>query len=150
MFGSAHNVSLRLAHTYVPVARFEGVRFSGVSGFGSRSVSGNRLPYSAEHVVSLGMGYAHPAGVELLAEVAHTGAQFADDLNTVAPTPDGQRGVIPASAVWNTTLNYRMRVATIFVSAKNVFDRTFIVDRSRGILPSSPRLVHAGLTVRFQ
>jgi Fe(3+) dicitrate transport protein len=32
---------------------------------------------------------------------------------------------------------------------KNLLDDVFIVDRTRGILPASPRLVQAGLTVRF-
>jgi Fe(3+) dicitrate transport protein len=35
------------------------------------------------------------------------------------------------------------------VTIKNLLDRTFIVDRVRGLLPSSPRLVQAGLKFRF-
>jgi Fe(3+) dicitrate transport protein len=32
---------------------------------------------------------------------------------------------------------------------KNLFDRLFIADRARGILPGLPRLVHGGIKIRF-
>ena len=35
-----------------------------------------------------------------------TGDQFTDDLNTVNPTADGQRGLIPAYTSWNAAANY--------------------------------------------
>ncbi|MDQ3180556.1 MAG: hypothetical protein M3Q33_08550, partial [Acidobacteriota bacterium] len=56
------------------------------------------------------------------------------------------RGAIGAQTYWNTTANYRVErwKSTFFVTAKNIFDKTFIVDRSRGILPSSPRLLQIG------
>ena len=64
---------------------------------------------------------------------------------------NGQRGLIPSYTVWNATVNYHVEQlkTTFFMTVKNVFDRTYIVDRSRGILPSSPRLVQAGLKFRF-
>jgi Fe(3+) dicitrate transport protein len=38
---------------------------------------------------------------------------------------------------------------TFFVTVKNVFDRLYIADRSRGILPGQPRLLQSGLKVNF-
>jgi Fe(3+) dicitrate transport protein len=35
--------------------------------------------------------------------------------------------------------------STFFVTVKNLMDETFIVDRARGILPNSPRLLQSGL-----
>jgi Fe(3+) dicitrate transport protein len=35
----------------------------------------------------------------------------------------------------------------VIVAVKNLFDRTVIVDRSRGILPNAPRLVQGGARV---
>jgi Fe(3+) dicitrate transport protein len=86
-----------------------------------------------------------------MVEAVHVSDQFADDLNTREPSADGQRGLIPASVVWNATVAYawKPRHATVFVAVKNVADATFIVDRSRGILPGSPRLIHAGLKLAF-
>jgi Fe(3+) dicitrate transport protein len=146
---SVHNVHLRAAWTYVPTARFTGVRFSNVGGFGGVSVSGNRLPYAPEHLLTAGAGYTHPSGLDVFVEAVHTSRQFGDDLNTVVPTPDGQRGLVPAYTVWNLAVNYDFGRASLYVSVKNLFDDVFIVDRSRGILPGMPRLVHSGVRVRF-
>ncbi|MGH9257427.1 MAG: TonB-dependent receptor domain-containing protein [Vicinamibacterales bacterium] len=146
--GSTHDAYLRLAYTYLPVAEFTGTRFSNISGFGGVSVSRNRLPYAPEQVAAIGVGYARGT-IDVLLEAVRTSDQFADDLNTVAPTQDGQRGPIPGYTVWNTAVNYTVARATLFLTMKNLFDELFIVDRTRGILPGSPRLVQAGVRLAF-
>ncbi len=146
---TAHDVWFRAAVTWLPTAEFEGTRTSGVSGFGNVSVSGNRLPYAPETLLTASVGYRHPAGFGASLEAVRTGEQYGDDLNTVAPTADGQRGLIPAYTLWNATVDLdvpRWRT-TFFVTVKNLFDETAIVDRSRGILPTIPRLVQAGFKV---
>jgi Fe(3+) dicitrate transport protein len=148
IIGSSHDAYLRLAYTYLPVAEFSGTRFSNIPGFGMVSVSGNRLPYAPEQVVSIGAGYAR-GPIDLLLEAVRTSDQFGDDLNTVAPTPDGQRGLLPGYTVWNTAMNYMVARATLFLTVKNLQDELFIVDRTRGILPGSPRLVQAGVKFAF-
>jgi len=149
--GSAHDVFLRLAWTWVPVAEFRGERFSGVSGFGGVRVTGNRLPYAPEQLVTAGIGYRHPSGLEGVLEGVHIGEQFADDLNSRAPSPDGQRGLLPGHTLWNATVSWEVDAirSALFLTVKNLFDRTVIVDRSRGLLPGNPRLVQAGVKVRL-
>jgi Fe(3+) dicitrate transport protein len=97
------------------------------------------------------LGYSHSNGFDGYIENVYVGRQFADDLNTINPIANGQRGAIPSQTYWNATVNYRLEQwkTTFFVTAKNLFDRTFIVDRSRGILPSSPRLIQAGVHIKF-
>ncbi|HYG78976.1 MAG TPA: TonB-dependent receptor [Pyrinomonadaceae bacterium] len=148
---SEHNFYLRTAYTFLPVAEFTGTRFSNVGGFANVSITGNRLPYAPEHLLNANLGYSNPSGVDAFLEAVYVGRQFGDDLNTVTPTPDGQRGLIPSFTIWNATGNYRVESmrTTFFVTVKNVFDRTYIADRSRGILPSSPRLLQAGFKWRF-
>lgn len=145
--GSRHNPYLSLAWTWLPVARFEGVRLSSVPGFAAVSVSGNRLPYAPEASLNAVLGYTHTGGFEALVEAVHVGEQFGDDLNTIESSADGQRGRLPAHTVWNAAVNYRIERlrSTLFVAVKNVLDRTFLVDRARGMVPGSPRLVHIGL-----
>jgi Fe(3+) dicitrate transport protein len=111
-------------------------------------VSGNRLPYAPRQVAVVGVGYTYNT-IDLLLEAVRTTDQFGDDLNTVDPTPDGQRGVIPGYTVWNTAVNYTVARATLFLAVKNLADELFIVDRTRGILPGSPRLVQAGVRLAF-
>jgi Fe(3+) dicitrate transport protein len=147
---SAHNFYARSAYTWVPIARFEGVRFSSVAAFRTTSVTGNRLPYAPEHMLTAGVGYTHTSGFDVNTEAVLISDQFGDDLNTIEPTADGQRGLLPGYAIWNAAANYSVsRSATVFATVKNLFDRTVIVDRSRGIIPSMPRLFQVGVKVRF-
>jgi Fe(3+) dicitrate transport protein len=107
------------------------------------------LPYAPKQLLTLGIGYVHASGLDVLLEAVRASDQFGDDLNTLIPTPDGQRGLIPGYTVWNTTVNYALKQATVFLTVKNLLDDVFIVDRARGILPGSPRLVQSGIKVRF-
>jgi Fe(3+) dicitrate transport protein len=147
---SAHGAYTRLALTWLPVARFTGRRFSGVTGFGSVSVAGNRLPYAPETTAMIAFGYRHRSGFDAQIEAQHVSDQFSDDLNTIAGTPDGQRGLIPAYTYWNAAATWRVpHGGSIFLTVKNLADQTFIVDRARGILPGHPRLVQIGTSWRF-
>ena len=148
---SAHHAYVRAAFTWLPVARFTGVRTSNVSGFAAVSVSGNRLPYAPTRTLTTTVGYAHQGGLDLLLEAQHVGEQFADDLNTLAVTADGQRGLLPAMTLWNASVSYRLRrlPVTLFGTVKNLSDLTAVVDRTRGILPTSPRLLQFGARVGF-
>jgi Fe(3+) dicitrate transport protein len=149
--GTSHGVYAGAAVTWLPVARFEGLRTSGVSGFTTVSVSGNRLPYAPEVSHTLTLGYRHASGFDVNVESQHVGPQFGDDLNTVAPTADGQRGRIDAYTYWNMTASTPIlrTPGRLFVAVKNLTDRTFIIDRVRGILPGHPRLIHLGTSWRF-
>ena len=103
-------------------------------------VSGNRLPYAPMTTASITTGYRHALGLEVQLETQHVAAQFADDLNTVAGSPDGQRGLIAAHTYLNLAVSWRAprHGASVFLAVKNLDDRLFMVDRSRGILPESP------------
>jgi Fe(3+) dicitrate transport protein len=150
-FKTAHNLYFRAAYTLLSDAHFTGTRFSSVSGFSNTSVSGNRLPYAPKTLFNASLGYSHPKGFDGMLEAVHVSSQFTDDLNSIAPSANGQRGLIPGYTVANATVNYNLERlnSTVFVSVKNLFDRTYIVDRSRGLLPSPPRVVQAGLKFTF-
>jgi Fe(3+) dicitrate transport protein len=114
-------------------------------------VGGNRLPYAPGTLATLTLGYRHTAGVDLQLEAQRMGDQFGDDLNTIAGSADGQRGLIPALTIWNAAATWRVKGlrSSVFVAVKNLADRTAIVDRARGILPTHPRLIQVGTSVRF-
>jgi Fe(3+) dicitrate transport protein len=101
--------------------------------------------------VSATVGVTHRRGDAQL-EAVHVGAQFGDDLNTVVPTPNGQRGLLPGFTTWNAAAGWTVGTSpavTIFVAVKNLLDSTPIVDRRRGVMVGLPRLVHVGTRVRF-
>jgi Fe(3+) dicitrate transport protein len=159
---SLHNFYVRAAYTFLPTAKFTGVRLSSITNAdGTRpTVTGNRLPYAPEHLLSATFGYAHPSGFDGLLEAVHVSSQFADDRNfrevpagvvSESLRRSGQLGLIPGYTAWNATANYRVEHlrTTFFFTVKNLFDRTYVVDRTRGLLPSSPRLLQGGLKFRF-
>ncbi|MEO6120112.1 MAG: TonB-dependent receptor [Terriglobales bacterium] len=149
--GWRHNIYLTGAYTYLPTARFEGTRFSNIGGFSSVSVSGNRLPYAPRNTFNGSFGFVHSSGMELMLEGVYIGNQFGDDLNTIASSSDGQRGLLPGNTTWNAVVNYPVEHlhATFFIAVKNLADATHIVDRSRGILPNNPRTVQTGFRYRW-
>jgi Fe(3+) dicitrate transport protein len=149
--GSGQTVYLRGVWMYLPTARYEGRRFSSIAGAGAVSVTGNRLPYAPRNLGSGSLGWQNRRGIHAFVEAVQTGRQFGDDLNTVNPTADGQRGALPGYLIWNATLNVPIeRWKTVaFITTKNLGDRLAIVDRVRGILPNSPRLVQAGFRFDF-
>ncbi|HXH70195.1 MAG TPA: TonB-dependent receptor [Pyrinomonadaceae bacterium] len=150
LFKTSYNVYFRTAYTFLETAEFRGVRFSAIPNFTNVSVTGNRLPYAPKNLLTSSIGYAY-RNFDAFIESNYIGRQFSDDLNTVNPSANGQRGAIQAQTFWNATANYRVEKwkTVFFVTAKNVFDRTFIVDRLRGIFTSSPRLLQAGVKISF-
>ncbi len=164
-----HQVFLEAAWTWVATARYEGERYAylgatapdvvgkvyaGQNGTGTRtpvSVTGHRLPYAPEGTLTAALGYQYRAVLDARMEAVRVGRQFADPLNTDAIVPDGQQGVLPAYTIWNVALNYTLGAtrSTMFVSVKNLFDRLYIADRTRGLLPGAPRTVQAGITQAF-
>jgi Fe(3+) dicitrate transport protein len=131
------------------MAEFTGTRFSSISTL--TPINGNRLPYAPKTLLNGSLGYSHPRGVDTFIEAVFVGNQFADDLNRTTAIANGQVGLIPSSTIWNATGNYRSEKlhTTFFVSVKNLLDRTYIVDRARGILPGTPRLLQAGVKYEF-
>ncbi|MFN0121093.1 MAG: TonB-dependent receptor domain-containing protein [Blastocatellia bacterium] len=155
---SAHNLYVRAAYTWIPVAEYRGRRFSNIGGFSHVSIAGNRLLYAPEHMLNMNLGYTMPlprgGHLETMVESVRISRQYTDDLNTIAPVANGQRGLIRPYTTWNATINYRPggqeRFApTLFITTKNLTNDTFIVDRRRGIMPGIPRLVQAGVKFRF-
>jgi Fe(3+) dicitrate transport protein len=170
IFNTPHNFYFRAAYTFLPVAEFRGERYSSItsnsqllslcqparlqilSPSSSRClVTGNRLPYTPKQTLTSSFGYSHPAGIEAFVENVYIGWQFTDDINTTHNLPNGQVGSLGEQTYWNATANYKVEKwkTTFFVTAKNIFDRTFVVDRSRGLLPGIPRLVRGGVKLNF-
>jgi Fe(3+) dicitrate transport protein len=116
------------------------------------SKAGNRLPYAPEHVGSVTLGsqaQGRFGGFEGRVEAVYISEQFSDFANTeTAPTNgNGQLGKIADSLLWNVALNWQLpkRPVTVFLAVKNLTDEADIVDRTRGILLTQPRLIQGGV-----
>ena len=148
---ASHNAYARIAATYLPTAKFTGVRTSAIRGFENVSISGNRLPYAPRYSVTGTVGLADERWFDVSAETVAVGEQFGDDLNTLVSSPDGQLGLIPPTVIWNAAVNIFIRPSrvTAYLTTKNLTNRLYVVDRSRGLLPGMPRLIQVGLRVSF-
>ncbi|MBM4234735.1 MAG: TonB-dependent receptor [Gammaproteobacteria bacterium] len=139
----------RVAWTWLPVARYSGTRYSAIPGHTQVNVGGNRLPYAARHSATVTLGLRRGA-LSAQLEGTWTGAMYGDDLNIVALSADGQRGRLGGHAIANLTLQYHHDEAlTVYASAKNLLDRLYLGDLSRGIVVGPPRLLHAGFEYRY-
>lgn len=164
-YGDPSGLYSSVALTWLPIAE-QVTAFSVVSGAPSTTPiagtrAGNRVPYAPKQLVTLGVGYLHPTGFDVNIEAVHVGPQFSDFGNVVDGTADasltatqrasGQFGQISSYTVFNATANYTLPQykVTLFVAIKNLADKVYIVDRTRGILPGSPRLLQAGLRWDF-
>lgn len=163
LFDSDHNVYLQAAYTWVGTAEMTSAFRCLATGTDCNNTTaiamangnfvGNRLPYSPEHNLTTTIGYAHASGFDLHLETVYVGEQFSDFANSGSPSPEtsGQTGKIDDYVVLNVATTYHAKPINtdFFVSLKNLLDETYIVDRTRGILPGSPRLVQAGFKVNF-
>lgn len=166
---SETDVFARLAVTWVADAKFNSTRIatapcfdgaaagtqvatgSGPAACGvARNVEGNRLPYSPEWLVSGALGVEHKGFTGQL-EVVSQSSIFADDVNLIPVTPDGQRGLIEGWTQVNAAVSYGPPQGKweLFTTARNLFDRLYVVDRARGILPGQPFTIQAGVTIKY-
>ncbi|MCU0648160.1 MAG: TonB-dependent receptor plug domain-containing protein [Gemmatimonadaceae bacterium] len=158
-----------VASTWLPIARFASQRVAYIGTGGSDvvdrvyaeqnaggtrrrlDVQGNRLPYAPTWLHTVSLGVSTRAGGDVRVEAVHIGEQFGDAANTRTTVADGQQGTIPSALIVNlaSTVPIPELRSAAFLTIKNVADRRYIVDRTRGLLPGLPRLVQAGLTQRF-
>ena len=156
-FNSDHNVYLQTAYTWVGTAEMTSAfRCLATPGCGNAlsrgDYIGNRMPYSPEHNLTTTIGFSHASGFDIHLETVYVGKQFSDFANSIRPVDNsGQTGEIDDYVVLNVATTYHVKPLNtdFFVSLKNLLDETYIVDRTRGILPGSPRLVQAGFKVNF-
>lgn len=141
----------RVAYTWLPVAEqdspFRRVDTNAIVG-GSKS--GNRQPYAPKNTVTAALGYK-VGNWDAMIEAVHVGRQYADFAETKAVDATGQFGEISSYTIYNAAVNYKLPEykTTLFLVGKNIFDKDYIVDRTRGILTGMPALVQVGARYDF-
>jgi Fe(3+) dicitrate transport protein len=117
------------------------------------STVGKRLAYAPEWTHTLRVGGKFAERFELSLEGVYVGKQYADFNNTELALANGtgQIGALKSYALLNLTLNYAPIDFPLggFVALKNLADRRYIADRTRGILPGSGRQLVVGIDYQF-
>jgi Fe(3+) dicitrate transport protein len=153
LYALASGPYVRLAYTYVWEAEQSDEFRQVVDGAvvaGSRS--GNRQPYAPEHELSATLGFER-GPFDAQVELVFLDDMYSDFNNTHRPeaNANGQVGVIGSHTIFNLAVNYELEQlgTTLFFAVKNVGDREYIVDRTRGIQLGMPRLIQFGATYAF-
>jgi Fe(3+) dicitrate transport protein len=136
--------------TYV-LSEYSEDRFISKSG-NLVNVKGNKLPYAPSLIVNGSVGFESKKGFGIKLFGNYTGAQFADELNTVTPNATGLIGEIGSRIVADATIYYpfRKNSITASISAKNIGNERFIVSRRpQGIKVSTPRQIIAGINIEL-
>lgn len=154
--GRANNVYLAASYTNLFTAKFDSDLLT--PDFGDEdetetftNARGNRLPYAPRHLLSASLGYEHGSRWDARIGLTHVSEQYTDALNTREPAADGQSGRIPSFTTFNASVNYRLpeQGVTLYLSAANLFDKTYLVSRVNGAFAGAPRQVFAGARISF-
>lgn len=134
--------------TWLPVAHYKGNRKSAI--IVTEDVGGNRLPYAPEWLATAIIKVKPMEFLNFGVEWVYTGSQFSDDLNSVTPTPNGRQGEITAYGLFNATVQATLKNKWSFSgNVKNMANKVYISDRSRGIMVGSPRNWQIGIAKIF-
>ena len=175
--GNRHNVYLLGTYTGLANARFlttSDAAFNagdgGVIGAacedddgcfnGNGIIRGTRLPYAPRHLLSLNLGYQHPAGIDARIGADYRSAQQPDAFARVLDTTvndsgcsdaacSGLAGRIPGVVLLNASITFRPEGSrfSVFASGFNLADRTYLASRVDGMVAGRRRTLLAG--VRF-
>jgi Fe(3+) dicitrate transport protein len=139
---AGHSLFANIAYTWLATAKFTSDQIDG-----GINVNGNRLPYAPGHLFHPAVFYRHRQGWNLSLSWDSIARQYADDRNTIVPSPDGSTGLIPQFTTMQASLNVPIGATglALFVSAANLTDRIFMASRVDGIQPGRPRQVFGGV-----
>lgn len=148
--GNEHELEWMARVTYVD-AFYNEDRFIN-DGEAVVNIRNNRTPYAPEWLVSGSLSYTAPFGLQARLTANYASEQFADELNTLSPSANGQTGLIDAWFSVDGSLRYTLPKGkcSFFGSVKNLTDERYIVSRRpQGIRVSLPRFITAGVELSF-
>lgn len=132
-------------YTWLPTAKLTSTRImSGIDR------NGNRLTYAPKHLLNTQLSYKKGA-MNVYWGLQYVSSQFADLENTVAASPNGRTGLIPAYMTMNVGGRYAFdKASELFWSVRNLADKKYVSSRApEGIFPGMGRAMHVGLKTRF-
>ena len=117
---------------------------------------GNRVPFSARHKGTLGVGYTQgPWKLDL--DSNYQSSQFADNANTQAESADGSTGRIPGYMVFSSRAGYdfgpQLSDLSVAVGVKNIFNHQYYTrsfdDNNKGKYVGEPRTIYVQTSLAF-
>lgn len=130
---------------------FEGDRFL-TQGGDQVNIDGNFTPYAPQWLANGSLLFEAAFGWSLVLHGTFVGAQFSDELNTVAPAANGRTGRLPAYWLLDANTGWKIPNTKIRLnsSVKNLTDQRYIVTRRpQGIRLGLPRYLSVGVEMGF-
>ncbi|MCG3173367.1 MAG: Vitamin B12 transporter BtuB [Myxococcota bacterium] len=115
-------------------------------------VTGNRLPYAPQHMLTGQLRFEHPWGYSAQVAGNYVSEQFGDKENTAFPSVNGVNGPIPARFLLDARAAYTLADPrlTIFLMGKNLTGARYIASRRpAGIQPGPFRHIIFGIQGEF-
>jgi Fe(3+) dicitrate transport protein len=132
--------------------------FKVIAKSGNNLVESNlkdkRVENAPEHILRAGIT-AGMKGVLLTGQVSYVSEVFSDANNTVAPSANGQNGLVPAYTVADLTATYKFaRHLNVKAGVNNLLDERYFTRRAGGypgpgLLPADGRIFFVSLGAKF-
>ncbi|EPA00578.1 TonB-dependent receptor [Indibacter alkaliphilus LW1] len=142
----------RVSLTYDVNATFLRATYSEDRFIDGVNINGNRTPYAPNWFLNSALTLRTEGGFGLRLVGNFVGEQFGDELNTVAASPNGRIGLVPAYRVFDAVFSYDVEKwnSRFNLSIKNLTDERYIATRRpQGIRVGIPRFITAGYEFRF-
>lgn len=147
------NYALTLASNVTIVdSRFASDRYIPAAG-AAKNVRGNKLPYAPGLMFNNSISFEAKSGTGFRWSGNYVGEQFADELNSVRPSPDGRTGLLPSRYVMDLTLFSAWTKKSVFFTCtvKNLLDERYIASRRpQGIRVGLGRQIIFGVEMRLK
>ncbi|MFM8449015.1 MAG: TonB-dependent receptor family protein [Haliscomenobacter sp.] len=148
---NTYRVSIFSASAY-----FDGIYLRGAirSGSENTDISGNRLETTPRWISRNGLqaGYKTVAGI---LQFSYVGKSYSDALNTEKPSANGAKGPVPAYAVWDLNLSWRINTSyQLKLGINNLANASYFTKRpggypGQGVWSSDGRSVVVTVGVRL-
>lgn len=118
------------------------------------ATKGKKVENAPENIFRGGVSAGYKS-LLITAQVSHVGETFSDANNTLAPTANGQTGLIPAYTVTDFTAAYKFtKDLNIKAGLNNVFDKRYFTRRAGGypgpgVLPADGRNFFVSVGAKF-
>ncbi len=150
--GVEAELEITLPHGFSPFINYtyQNAEYTVYSVYSSRSdrhsvYDHNKIPHVSEHLLTAGIKYQHPAGVNFKLSARHESEKYTDSANEYK---------IPGYTIWESRLEYEGSIRntgySVYLSAENLFDKNYYYKGSgEDVYPADPLTFTAGATLNF-
>ncbi|MXV51044.1 TonB-dependent receptor [Pedobacter sp. HMF7647] len=124
------------------------------SGTTNQSVVGNKVESAPQWISRNGLEFLSK-GFSATILYSYTASSYADALNTVTPTPNGAKGIVPSYSIWDVNASFKInKVFNVRAGISNLFDAHYFTKRPTfypgpGVWPSDGRNASITLGIKI-